>query len=315
MTLPVIDLNNGTNQASAIDEACRNVGFFVITGHRVPAPVIDHAWSAAARFFDLALTDKLALRSDSADYPYGYSPMADEALAGSLEADTMPDLNESFSLSPPPRPEVAAIGGFALTGRVWPDRPGDFKIAWSKYYEHMEALAARLMGLFAQALGLGHGFFDDKIDRHLSALRALNYPAQQTPPPPGQVRAGEHTDYGTVTILLPGDATGGLEVMAADGSWIGVPHVPGAFVVNLGDLMAMWTNDRWRSTLHRVVNPESTVAATERRQSMAFFHQPNWDAEIRCLEPCMDAGELPRYQPVRSGPWLRSKFEAAHGGE
>ena len=87
------------------------------------------------------------------------------------------------------------------------------------------------------------------------------------------------------------------------------PH-PGAFVINIGDLMARWTNDRWVSTLHRVVNPSAENGGNARRQSMAFFHQPNWDAEIRVLEACLGPGETPKYAPVRSGPYLMSKFKS-----
>lgn len=312
MEFPVIDLETTADLPGAIDAACRQVGFFAVTGHGVPQDIIDHAWSAATRFFDLPIEDKLAARSPAADYPYGYSPMSDEALAASDGEAAQSDLNESFNLSPPPRPEVARAGGFSLERRLWPQRPGDFTVAWTKYYEHMEHLAARLMALFARALGIDEGFFEDRIDRHLSALRALNYPPQLEPPAPGQIRAGEHTDYGTLTILLPGEATGGLEVLVADGEWLSVPQVAAGFVVNLGDLMAMWTNDRWRSTLHRVVNPNESVATTERRQSIAFFHQPNWDAEVSCLESCSDLEHPPRYPTVQSGPWLRAKFAAAH---
>ena len=311
---PIIDLATA-GISSQLDDACRNVGFFAIVGHGVPQPVIDHAWSAATRFFDLDLEEKLAVRIDRDDYPYGYSPLAGESLGASDDAGSAVDLNESFSISPPPRPGVAAAGGFALDHRLWPERPGDFEIAWTKYYRQMEMLAARLLRECAVALGLDAGFFESKIDRHLSALRALNYPPQPTPPAPGQIRAGAHTDYGTLTILLPGEATGGLEVLTASDEWLPVPAVPGGFIVNLGDLMAMWTNDRWRSTLHRVVNPDESVAATERRQSMAFFHQPNWDAEIRPLDPCVSEEMPARYDAVHSGPWLRAKFAAAHSSD
>jgi len=307
---PILDLKTAKGAASQIDEACREVGFFAITGHGVPQGVIDAAWSVSTRFFDRPLQEKLSVRG-RVDYPYGYTQMSSESLAASGGEEAATDLNESFSLSPPPRPEVADLGGFVLDHRVWPNRPEEFEEAWTEYYHHMERLAARLMRLCAAALGISESFFDDKIDRHLSALRALNYPAQATPPPPGQIRAGAHTDYGTITILLPGQATGGLQVLANDGSWLAVPHIPDGFIINLGDLMAMWTNDRWRSTLHRVVNPDTNVAGSERRQSMAFFHQPNWDAEIACLPNCASEDNPPRYLATRSGPWLRAKVEAS----
>ncbi len=307
MRFPVIDLSAASASAS-IDAACRDIGFFAIVEHDVPTAVIDDAWRAATAFFDLPLDEKLRATSIDADHPYGFFPIAEESLGDGAP----PDLKESLNLGPPPRPEVAAAGGFALTERSWPPAPAELRPTWTAYYSAMETLAARLMRLFAHALELDEGFFDDKIDRHLSALRALNYPGQTSTPVPGQIRAAEHTDYGTITILKPGQATGGLEVLTTAGEWLHVPPVEHGFIVNLGDLMQMWTNDRWCSTRHRVVNPDDKVAATERRQSMAFFHQPNWDALIECLPSCTSADNPPKHPPTRSGPWLRARVQAAH---
>ena len=184
------------------------------------------------------------------------------------------------------------------------------------YYVAMADLVARLMTLFARALQLPDDFFDTRIDRHTSALRVLNYPALSEPPRPGQLRAGAHADYGTVTALLTSDASidalggsaGGLEVLV-DGRWTAAPVVADSFVINLGDAMARWTNDRWRSTLHRVVIPSSNTT-TSRRQSIAFFHNANWDAVIECIPSCLAAGDKPRYTPVTAGDHLMSKFRS-----
>jgi isopenicillin N synthase-like dioxygenase len=108
---------------------------------------------------------------------------------------------------------------------------------------------------------------------------------------------------------LPQAGSGGLQIVGPDGNWRDVPPVPGAFVINIGDLMARWTNDRWVSTLHRVVNPAGP-AAMARRQSFAFFHQPNWHQAIECLPTCLAPGEKPKYEPVFSGPYLMSKFQS-----
>ena len=144
-----------------------------------------------------------------------------------------------------------------------------------------------------------------RVERHRSLVqRAINYPARDTAPLPGQFRAGAHTDYGTLTILRQ-DAVGGLEVLGPGGRWVSVEPVPGAFVVNIGDLMARWTNDRWRSTLHRVVDP---AAAAARRQSMPYFQNANWSAAVSCLPTCLQPGEKPRYEPVLAGPHLMGKF-------
>jgi isopenicillin N synthase-like dioxygenase len=141
-------------------------------------------------------------------------------------------------------------------------------------------------------------------------MRMVHYPHQDAPPPPGALRAGAHTDYGTLTILRQDDAPGGLEVQDAAGRWVPVPFQPGSFVVNIGDLMARWTNDRWRSTLHRVVNPPPEPGRSNRRTSLPFFHNANWDARIECLPTCLAAGEAPRHAPVLAGAHLMAKFRS-----
>jgi isopenicillin N synthase-like dioxygenase len=183
-------------------------------------------------------------------------------------------------------------------------------MAWTRYYAAMEDLAARLMRVFAVALNMPETYFDAFINHPVSALRALNYPEQRVAPSAGQLRAGAHTDYGSLTILLPQAGSRGLEILTPDGQWTPVPPIPGAFIVNIGDLMARWTNDSWVSTLHRVVNPPPAEGGLDRRQSLAFFHQPDWDAEITVLPACVNPGDAPHYGPVRSGPYLMSKFRA-----
>jgi isopenicillin N synthase-like dioxygenase len=170
----------------------------------------------------------------------------------------------------------------------------------------MSDLATELMRLFALALGLDEHWFDDKIDKHITNLTLSNYPDQTVDPLPGQLRAGAHTDFGSLTILRTEDRPGGLEVLTSAGRWVAVPIVPGTFIVNIGDLMAQWTNDRWISTMHRVVNPPPKQTNSTRRQSIIFFHQPNYDADIECLPTCR-AGS-PRYATITSGEHLMTKI-------
>src|SRR5690606_27722544 len=136
--------------------------------------------------------------------------------------------------------------------------------------------------------------------REMSSLVVNHYPALTRPPLPGQMRASAHTDYGTLTIVAPSGATYGLQVMVR-GRWEDVAVTPDAFVVNIGDLMAQWTNDRWVSTLHRVVNPPQPVATQSRRLSLVYFHQPNDDAVVEPIATCVDADHPPRYAPVTAG--------------
>jgi isopenicillin N synthase-like dioxygenase len=167
----------------------------------------------------------------------------------------------------------------------------------------MTALATELMRLFALGLDLPEHFFDDKVDRHFSNMSILYYPAFSRPSQPGQLRAGAHTDSGSLTFLQRDETPGGLEVLSGE-TWLAVPDIPGAFVVNLGDLMQDWTGGAWRSTLHRVVNPPGLGKAA--RLSIAFFQQPNWDAMI---SPLPVRGAVDRgFQPVNSGAHVRAKI-------
>ena len=296
--------------AEQVDAACRDVGFFTVVGHGVDDGVVHRAWSAGQRFFSQESAMKSVVAMPAPGYPYGYSPMAGEALSYSLGAGGSPDLKESYVIGPidaPARPLDAMDDPderAVYAPNLWPDIEG-FRVAWEAYYRAMSTLAATLMDVFAEALGLGNGFFRPLIDRHGSAMRMLHYPHQASSPPRGQLRAGAHTDYGTLTILAQDAAPGGLQVRDSAGSWVPVSYERGAFVVNLGDLMARWTSDRWRSTLHRVVNPPTTGSSNE-RFSIAFFHNANWDALITSLTD----GEAPTYPPIRAGAHLMAKFRS-----
>ena len=296
-----------------VDAICRTTGFLAIANHDVAQEVIDAVWGKAHDFFDLPPEQKQRAKAPYKGYPYGYLGPELEALARSRDIDSPPDLKESFNGGPRAAPagmtDKDALA-FCYAPTIWPDAPGGFVAAWQAYYDALEDLAARIMRVFAVALALPEDYFEGFIDAPISALRALNYPAQTVPPKPGQLRAGAHTDYGSLTILLPQAGSKGLEIITPDGAWTPVPPVPGAFVINIGDLMARWTNDRWVSTMHRVVNPSPDDGGMARRQSLAFFHQPNWDAEIVCLDECLAPGETPKYAPVLSGPYLMSKFQS-----
>lgn len=318
---PVFDLSRFERAAASdkpalgaeVDRICRDTGFLAISGHGVPQAVIDAAWEAARAFFDLPAKEKDKSRAPYAGYPYGYLGPGAEALAKSKGVDTPPDLKESFNggpLSVPPGLTDKDALAFCYAPTIWPELPAGFRPAWEAYYAAMEDLARRIMRVFAVALSLPEESFEPAIDRPISALRALNYPEQRIAPEAGQLRAGAHTDYGSLTILLPQTGSGGLQILAPDGNWRDVPPVEGAFLINIGDLMALWTNDRWVSTLHRVVNPDSAEGRVRRRQSFAFFHQPNWHQEIECLPSCLGPDGAAGYQPVRSGPYLMSKFQS-----
>ncbi len=286
--------------AGDLDRICRETGFLVLTGHGVPIGAIEGIWAAVNGFFAQTPAQKAAVSPAFDGAPYGWIGPLKEALAASQGVETPPDLKESFNGGPPGVPDGASADAraFCYQPTPYPDLDG-FRGAWDAYYEQMEALAARIMVAFAAALKLPDGFFSPHISTPISALRALNYPATGDVAEADQQRAGAHTDYGTLTILLPQAGVGGLQVQR-DGEWIDVPAPEDAFVINIGDLMARWTNDDWVSTLHRVVAKPNQPA----RKSLAYFHQPDWDAEIVPLDGSDG------YPPVKSGPYLMAKFQS-----
>jgi len=315
--IPTIDLSGDADRvATTVASACSDVGFFQIVGHGVDPSIVGAAWTAARDFFDLPLTDRLQVARPTERDAYGYVPLQVETLNRSLgETADLADLKETYNVGPvdPLRRPFADDGeAWAFATNHWPAPLPTLRPAWEAYFREMLALSTRLMRIFAVGLGLPADHFDPLIDESPSAMRAINYPHQDVPPPAGTLRAGAHTDYGTLTVLRQDDAPGGLEVFDhTNGRWMPVPHQADAFVVNLGDLMQQWTNDRWRSTLHRVVNPPHDTGASTRRQSMAFFHNANYRAVIECLPTCLAEGEVPRHEPVVAGPHLMTKYHRA----
>lgn len=312
--VPTVDLRCDRGVvAAAIDAACRDVGFFQIVGHDTDPTLESAAWSLAREFFELPIETKLALTIPVGD-AYGYGPFREERLAASLGTPTPPDLKETFSIGPPTdRAERVddPAAAFVFSATPWPDAPVGMRPTMWSYYDALAGLVERLMSLMATALGLDDDAFESSIDRHTSALRLLHYPdLAEHGVEPGQLRAGAHADYGTLTLLRQDDAPGGLQVRDVAGRWHAVPAVPDAYVVNVGDALERWTNDRWRSTVHRVAVPPVDADRDCARQSIAFFHNANWDAVIECLPGCASDERPPRYPPVTAGRHLMDKFRS-----
>ena len=312
--VPVIDLaparEGGRRErlevAGAIDAACCDIGFFVITGHGVPDRVVEDLRRAAHDFFALPAAEKLARRHPVPGTNRGYHPVGGEALAQANDVAAPPDLKEFFHVGPVDVTDdpyyTSAAGRAHFVPNLWPARPPDFERAATVYYRTLHGVVAALMRLAALALDVDERFFDDKVDRSIGTMRLNYYPAQAAAP--GQLRASAHTDYGGFTILSGEDVPGGLQVRTRGGDWIDVPTTPTSFVVNIGDLLMRWTNDRWLSNLHRVVNPPQAAGPARARLSIAFFNHPNYDALIECLP----SQGVPKHPPVRSGDYRDSKY-------
>ena len=299
----------------AIALACEQVGFFVIRGHGVPERTVQSIYKYGREFFEQPLDKKIAIKRPAPGVSRGYNSLSDQSLGATLGVAAPPDLQESFAIGPLDTSEGpywnSDFGRVHFYPNLWPASPSEFRTAVTDYYRAMEDLSVVLSRLFALALDLDEDFFIDKIDRHVSTMRLNFYPRQLRPAMPGQICAGAHSDYGAFTILKTEAAPGGLQVMRRTNDWIDVPVVPGGFVINIGDLFMRWTNDRWVSTLHRVVNPPEEIRANATRMSVAFFLVPNHDAEVRCLESCTSAADPPRYPSTTAGAHWRAKILAA----
>jgi isopenicillin N synthase-like dioxygenase len=284
--------------AKTVGRACEEIGFLSVVGHGVPNEIVTRIYNSAREFFDLPLAEKNKLKL--LPNGVGYSPLQGETLAASLGQAAPADLKESLNI------------GASFSDNLWPTTPASLQPDAIAYFQSVNKLAANLLKIFALALDLHEDFFEDKIDHHRSFLRLINYPNQDRDPEPGQLRAGAHTDYGTLTILRTENAPGGLQVRNRAGEWVDVPAVEGGFVINLGDLMQYWTNDKWVSTLHRVVNPPRDLRLGSRRQSLAFFHNPNPDALVTCIETCQSPTRPAKYPPITAGEHLALKVNKAY---
>ncbi|MCU1488366.1 MAG: 2OG-Fe(II) oxygenase [Actinomycetia bacterium] len=311
--VPVIDLTRSvTEVTAAIDAACSDIGFFAVTGHGVAQGLIDGLLAEARAFFDRPLEEKLlAVPTDGR--PRGYTPFMSEQAAYSLGKASPPDLLQAFGAGRDPIPPTPyyrdGLGAFIFEN-VWaPDSEG-LRRAYADYWAVVEPLGRWLMRLCALALGVEKGFFEPFVDKSIGQIRVTDYPAWDIEPQPGQLRSGEHTDFGSITVLAT-DGVAGLELRDADGVYRPASVAPGALVVNVGDLLARWTNDRWRSTHHRVTVPPGGPPYA-RRLSIAFFQSPNYDALVECLPTC--AGDGPRYAPIRSGDHVLEKINATVAG-
>ncbi|NKZ14133.1 isopenicillin N synthase family oxygenase [Mycolicibacterium septicum DSM 44393] len=321
--VPLIDISSARNGdprqrqavADAIGRCCENSGFLLLVGHGVPDDVIEDVNRALREFFSLPQAVKEQIGADPTDpLARGFSSAGNLAAtndgADRAAEHESPDRVEKFVHFPLGNPEGYDGPGWSdervFVAERWPEVPG-FRTAYQRYYDEMSSLATELARLFALALGLREDWFDTSIDRHNSNLMANHYPADDQPE--GHIRLSQHSDWGNLTILLQDESQSGLQVLNDRGEWLDVPVVPGAFVINIGDLLARWTNDRWVSTVHRVV---STGAPTAERFTLPFFHQPNYDAVIECIPTCASADNPARYEPVVSGPYLLNKFKVAY---
>lgn len=301
--VPVIDLgldvrdpDHRAGVAAAIRRACEASGFIVVVGHGVPDALVSRLHDMTRTFFTGPAEEKERVANDPVDpmqHGFGANPRM-QLFAASLAG-------EGGWPATAPGEDFAALG----SPNRWPRLPG-FRELFLKYHSAVNELSLQIMRLFALGLELPERWFDDKFDHHVSPLTANYYPPRPADGWSSPYRNSPHIDIGCLTVLYQDDTPCGLQVRDPDGQWQDVPPLAGSFVVNLGSLMSRWTNDRWASTMHRVVNPPDELADGD-RISIAFFYQPNPDAEIVPLPTCTDPDNPPRHAPVRAGDYFTAK--------
>lgn len=319
--VPVIDFSPlASGNESAIErvsrevhDACRDAGFFTVINHPVPPAAIKDIFAASKRFFHQPLDAKMRVHMGLSENFRGFIPTERGQEERHFRGRAIPGFqnhindtqlkkrkdnkNEVFQISaelPPDDPDVMA--GKPLHGaNLWPDDLPGFRDSVLGYYGIMQGFAMQMAGVFARGLGLEPDYFARYYRKPLMQLRLLHYLPQ---PPEIAVETGNsiaHCDAGGFTMLQQDD-TGGLEIMTPKGEWVVVPPVENSFVVNIADTMKLWTNHRFASTLHRVVNRYG-----KERFSVGFFTNPDYDAEITPIPTCVGPDDPPRFESMKTG--------------
>ncbi len=293
--------------ADAFDRAGRDSGFILLRGHDVDPAVVDGVFAVWQQFFDLPLEEKLnAVAPPEHDGMIGYTPYGAQALAYTAGGESPPDLMEAFSVG---REDTTALFFDEYRDwfppNVWPAAPASLRAAVDGLEHELHRVADVVLRAMALALDLPEDWLVERAAHAVVTTRCNHYlrgPAFA--PLPDQPGLGGHTDYGMATLLVA-DPVPGLQILRGD-EWYDVVPTPGSIVCNLGDMLAMWTNDRWVSTMHRVLAPRPGDGVTCRR-SIARFLDGDPSVTITAIPSCVAEGEVPRYPDVNAGEWLMAK--------
>ncbi|MFN8026985.1 MAG: 2-oxoglutarate and iron-dependent oxygenase domain-containing protein [Acidimicrobiia bacterium] len=301
--------------AREFDHAGSDNGFIRLVGHGVDWALVEAAFAAWQEFFDLPLGDKLPYRAGpEADGMVGYTPYGQQALAYTAGEESPPDLLEAYSVG---REDLD--GAFLAEYRawfpdnIWPSLPAGLRGAVDALEAELSGVADTVLRAMALALDLPETWFVAKAERAVVTTRCNHYlRGAGVAPQPGQPGLGGHTDYGMITLLVA-DPVPGLQVLG-DGEWHDLIPPAGTITCNLGDMLAMWTNDRWVSTMHRVA-PPAGIEGEVRRRSIARFLDGDPSVHIAAIPSCVAPGETPRYPEVNAGEWLMAKVVGGQAGE
>jgi isopenicillin N synthase-like dioxygenase len=310
-TIPVIDLGpylagvpDALETAAAeLRFALEEIGFFILMNHAVPQPLIDQTFAAAKRFHALPLAAKMALRMN--EHNNGYMAMGRYAVwTSEVNANDKPDLNEAFFIKRERRPDdlLRSLDRRFLGPNRWPDHLPGFREDILAYTKAMDALTLRILPLCAVALDLPPEYFNTAFADSQFSFRLSHYPPVKAEV--NQFGIAPHTDANFLTFLAQTDVPG-LQVRLPSGDWLDVPYVPGSYAVNSGDMMARWTNGRFKSTPHRALPPVG-----QHRYAIPFFLGPQIDTLIACLPTCQGPENPPKFPPITYEAYLHWWYDA-----
>ncbi len=312
-TIPVIDIGDyltgrlGALQATArqVHDALTTVGFFVLTGHDVPLPLIERTFAEARRFHAMPMATKLALKLN--EHNNGYMVMGRYAVRTSeINNNDKGDLNEAFFV----KRERPANDPLLLSGRrfvgpnLWPDETHlpDFRAHVLEYVDTIDRFARRFLPAVAVALDLPSNWFDAAFEDSQFSFRLSHYPPVAAEP--NQFGIAPHSDSNFMTFLAQ-TGVPGLQVRMPSGDWLDVPYIPGSFAVNSGDMLRRWSNARFKSTPHRALPPVGRD-----RYAIPFFLGPRFDQRIECMPTCTGSGDPPRWEPITYAEWQEYWYDA-----
>ena len=302
--------------AATVDSHLQRCGFLVVINHGIDPDVLDTMRTNARQFFHLPEDAKRVVVPSEGGLYRGWIGPGRESNAATYGIETPPDLKETFAFGTVEDLPAAtrATSPTLYADNLWPAEPADFRAVAERYWRACRLLADELLSLFALALGLKSNEIVDHC-RSTTSTGNVNWywPHRHSAAGVGQYRIGPHTDFGTITILDREPGLGGLQVKDDDNNWIDAPIVDGSLLVNTGDMLRQWTNDRWCSNEHRVL-PPSAEAPDEELISLVFFHEPDADAEITPFETCVSEVDPARYEPILAKDYLAEKFAALEVG-
>ncbi len=304
-SVPVIDFGGMLGRdptekakvAAALSDACVNIGFFYIENHGIPQTLIDSMFAQAERFFRIPSEDKVAIHVKQSPSLVGYVGMEEE---NADPAVSKGDIHEGFDFIAEDADTAFGFmeGDFRKTGNQWPANLPGFREVMTEYSIAVRLLVRRMFAAFALGLDLPEDYFAPMSDKPMALTRMMYYPSQSGPLDLSRMGVGAHTDHECFTILAQ-DSVPALQVRNRRGRWIDAPPIRGAFVVNIGDLMARWTNGAFASTFHRVYN-----ASGRARYSIPTFVGANADTVIRVLPSCVSDDNPPKYEPIVAGEYV-----------